>query len=55
MFGLFKKETAEEKLEKKRQQLLEESFKISKIDRKKSDEKFAEAEKISEQIAALNK
>ena len=53
MFGLFKKKTALEKLELKYKRLLDESFKLSTIDRKKSDLKRAEAEAVIEEIEAL--
>lgn len=41
------------KLEKKYKQLLEEAFKLSHVDRKKSDLKTAEAEEVLKQIDAL--
>ena len=53
MFGLFKKETPLQKLEKQYKALMEESFKLSSIDRQASDLKASEAEKIAEQIDAL--
>jgi len=57
MFGNAKKTIEETKksLEKKYQQLLEESFHLSHSDRKKSDLKRAEAEEISVQLDALEK
>jgi len=55
MFGLFKKKSEVEKLTEKRAKLLEESFKLSKIDRSASDAKIAEAEEISKQIENLSK
>ena len=44
MFGLFKRKTPLEKLQEKYNKLTEEAFKLSKIDRKASDAKQAEAE-----------
>jgi len=55
MFGLFKKETPLQKLEKQYKALMEESFKLSSTDRKASDLKAAEAAKVAEQIDALRK
>jgi len=51
MFGLFK--TKKEKLEKKYKKLLKESYDLSKIDRKLSDSKMAEAQKVLEEIDKL--
>lgn len=53
MFGLFKKKTALEKLNEKYQKLMEESFKLSKIDRTASDKKIAEAEAVLKEIDGL--
>jgi len=55
MFGLFKKESELEKLKKQYAKLLEDSFHLSKSDRKKSDEKAAEAQVVLEQIEKLQK
>lgn len=55
MFGLFKKKTEVEKLQEQYQKLQEESFKLSTIDRAKSDLKAAEAEEVAQKIDALNK
>ncbi len=55
MFGLFKKESEVEKLKKQYTKLLEESFQLSKSDRKKSDEKAVEAQAVLEQIEILQK
>ena len=54
MFGLFKKKTPLEKLQEKYNKLTEEAFKLSKIDRKASDAKQAEAEEVLKQMDALN-
>ena len=53
MFGLFKKKTPLEKLQEKYNKLTEEAYKLSKIDRKASDAKQAEAEEVLKQIDAL--
>lgn len=54
MFGFFKKTSPLEKLQKKYQDTLAESFRLSKIDRKASDKKQMEAEEILKEIDALN-
>jgi hypothetical protein len=53
MFGLFKKKTEIEKLNEKYDKLMKESFDLSKINRKASDEKYAEADKIMKEIEKL--
>ena len=53
MFKLFKKKTELEKLEIEYRKLLEESFNLSKSDRKLSDSKYVEANKIMEKIELL--
>ncbi|MEQ9290064.1 MAG: Lacal_2735 family protein [Cyclobacteriaceae bacterium] len=50
MFNLFRKKSAVEKLEIQYRKLLEESYKLSTIDRKLSDAKQAEAEEVLKQI-----
>jgi hypothetical protein len=50
VFGFGK---SKEKLEKKYQKLLEESYKLSHVDRKKSDLKAAEAEELRKEIDAM--
>ena len=55
MLGLFKKKTEEEKLTKKYDKLMEQSYELSKVNRKASDEKFAEANKIMDQLEKLSK
>ncbi len=54
MFGLFKKKTPLEKLQEKYEKANAEAYRLSKIDRKASDAKQAEAEEILKQIDALN-
>jgi hypothetical protein len=51
--GLFGSSNSKEKLEKKYQKLMEESFKLSSKDRAASDQKRAEAEAIMDQIEKL--
>ena len=53
MFGLFKKKTEKEILLKQYKKLMSESHRLSTIDRSKSDEKYAEAEKIMNRIDNL--
>jgi hypothetical protein len=55
MFGwLFKKKTEREKLELEYKRLMVESFELSKVNRTASDEKVAEADKISKMIDELD-
>lgn len=53
MFKLFKKKTKKEKLTEQYSKLLEEAHHLSKIDRRRSDEKIAEAENIINQLNEL--
>ena len=53
MFGLFKKKSEKEKLNEKYAKLLKEAFELSKFNRRESDNKYAEAEKILNQIENL--
>jgi len=53
MFGLFKKKSPVQVLEEKYQKLMKESFDLSKSNRKLGDEKYAEAQKIMDQIESL--
>lgn len=53
MFGLFKKKSEKEKLNDKYAKLLKEAFDLSKFNRRESDNKYAEAEKILKQIENL--
>ncbi len=54
MFGLFKKDPIK-KLEKEYKSLLEESYKLSTIDRKASDLKREEAEAVAKKMDELIK
>ena len=53
MFGLFKKKSEKEILNTKYKKLLEEAFKLSTSNRKESDAKYAEADKILKQLESL--
>jgi hypothetical protein len=53
MFGLFKKKSKKEKLEDKFKQLMQEWHKLSSINRAASDEKYAQAQLIAEQINSM--
>ncbi len=46
MFGIFKKKSKSEKLQEEYNKVLKEAFELSKIDRSKSDAKYAEANEI---------
>jgi hypothetical protein len=54
MFGLFKKTSEKEKLQKEYAKLMAEAHKLSHSDRRKADEKVAEAEEVAKKIDALN-
>ena len=53
MLGLFKKKSKIEVLDKKYQRLLQESYKLSTINRKASDAKAAEANAVLLEIEIL--
>lgn len=55
MFGWFKKKSESEKLMEEYKKLMEESFRLSKIDRTAADAKHAEAEEILKKIDNLGK
>ena len=55
MFQLFKKSSPTKKLEKEYRRLLEESYRLSTIDRMKSDLKAAEAQEVLKEIENLKK
>ena len=52
--GLFSKKSPAEKLQKRYEKLMEESYKLSHTDRKASDLKRAEAEEVAKEIEQLN-
>jgi len=53
MFGLFKKASPIEKLQKEYSKIMQEAYNLSKTDRTASDAKTAEANAILEKIEAL--
>lgn len=55
MFKFFKSKSEKQKLEDRYKKLLEESYKLSTVNRKLSDEKAYEADQILKQIESLNK
>ena len=55
MFGIFKSQSKVDKLQKQYEKLMGEWHKLSSIDRNKSDKKYAEAQKILDQIDILKK
>ncbi|MEO9966900.1 MAG: Lacal_2735 family protein [Reichenbachiella sp.] len=50
MFSIFKGKSEAEKLQSKYEKLMSESHKLSQVNRALSDEKFAQAQAILEQI-----
>jgi len=55
MTGLFRKRSEVDKLRKKHVKLLTAAYKLSHINRKESDAKYAEADKIAAEIELLEK
>lgn len=55
MFSLFKKKTPEERLQQQYKKLMKEWHALSSVNRAKSDQKYAEAHKVLEEIEALKK
>jgi len=53
MFGLFKKTSELDKLQKQYKALMADWHRLSSTNRSESDNKYAEAEKIAERIAQL--
>lgn len=53
MFGLFKGKSEIEKLQKQYKKLQEEAFRLSKTDRKASDQKYLQAEEVMKKIESL--
>lgn len=53
MFNLFKKKSEKEKLTELYQKLQKEAFELSKVDRKLSDQKSAEAEEVMKKLEKL--
>ena len=55
MFGLFKKSSTKEKLEKKYRDLMAQAHKYSTTNRKLSDQKVQEAEEVMKELEHLAK
>jgi len=55
ILNIFKPKTQIEKLEEKYKKTLKEAFELSKINRKASDAKYSEADRIVDEIEALKK
>jgi hypothetical protein len=53
MFKLFKRKSKAEVLDKQYQKLLKEAYSLSKINRRASDEKMAEANRVLKEIEVL--
>tara|TARA_B110001454_G_C12625082_1_gene394511 strand:- start:43 stop:207 length:165 start_codon:yes stop_codon:yes gene_type:complete len=54
MFGFFKKKSALEKLQIDYENLMKESFQLSKSNRSASDKKIADAEKVMQKIEGFS-
>lgn len=54
MLHLFKKKTEKEKLQDQYKKVMKEAFDLSKTNRSKSDEKYAEADAIQKKIETLS-
>lgn len=54
MFNLFRKKTKLEKLQIQHKKLLKEAFELQSVNRRDSDAKYLEAEKIQKQIDEYN-
>ena len=55
MFNLFKKKSNVEKLQEKYEKLMKEWHQFSTTNRSKSDEKYADAQKVLDEIELLKK
>jgi uncharacterized protein Yka (UPF0111/DUF47 family) len=53
MFGIFKKKSKADQLQKKYEKLLSESYALSKSNRALGDQKYAEAQAVLEEIEKL--
>lgn len=54
MFGFFKRKTEVEKLQNRYKKLMAEWHNLSSVDRSASDAKYAEAQKVLEELDELN-
>lgn len=55
IFGLFKKKTEEEKLQKEYDKLMKQAFELSRTDRAAGDAKYAKADEIMKRIRSDKK
>lgn len=55
MFGIFRRKTKTEKLNLKYKSLMNEAYNLSKTNRKKSDEKYFQADEILKEIEIFTK
>lgn len=55
MFGIFKKKSLYDKLSSQYQKLMKEAYDLSTVNRKASDEKIAEANRLILQMEAIKK
>lgn len=55
MFGIFKKKSKADQLQKKYEKLLSESYALSKSNRTLGDQKFSEAQAVLDEIEKLKK
>jgi hypothetical protein len=55
MFSFFKKKSPEELLRARYEALMKEAFELSTINRRASDEKYAEADALMKELEALKK
>ena len=54
MFGLFKKKSEKENLQAQYERLMKEAFSLSRTNRKLSDDKVFEADKVMQRLQQLN-
>lgn len=55
MAGIFRKKSEEDRLKKQHKKLLAQAYKLSHYDRKESDAKYSEADRLSRKIEELEK
>ncbi len=53
MFSIFKKKSATKKLEDRYAQLLKEAYRLQSVNRKESDQKYADADAVLTEIKQL--
>lgn len=53
MFGLFRRKSEKERLQNRYYKLLEEAYKLSKVNRHESDEKLAQADALMKKIELM--